>query len=60
MEFIIECECGTIWNMDAEPTPEECVGSVWRIGTAEDEEPSREDIDWGIWVDQDGREVDHS
>lgn len=47
-DFIIECECGQKWNMDEEPTPYECVGTVWRIWLGNVP---------GIWVDPDGNEI---
>lgn len=55
--FVIQCECGTLWSLDYDPTPEPCVGEVWRIGIQEEEGGL---IDWGVWVDQDGNQVEVS
>lgn len=43
-DFLIECQCGKIWNMDYQPTPSGCENDSWRVGV----------IEWGIWVDPDG------
>lgn len=59
VDIIIGCQCGKNWWMDYQPTPETCVGDIWRLGVI-DEEASRGEgikIAWGAWVDQDGNEV---
>lgn len=53
-DLVVQCECGNQWLMDYEPTPEECSGSIWKLGIFREEEG----IDWGSWVDEDGNTVD--
>lgn len=50
-DIIIECRCGKKWWIDYTPTPDECVGDIWRIWL--DDAP-------GAWVDVDGNSVDIS
>ena len=47
-DIIVQCECGRVWAMDYEPTPYECVGENWRLRVGDE---------WGIWVDENGNEV---
>lgn len=62
-EIIIECLCGKTWNMDDEPTPDSCVGDVWRLNLETIRHPTNGDppersYTLGIWLDNHGNEID--
>lgn len=47
-DVLIECQCGKKWWIDYTPTPDECVGDVWRLWV---------DGESGRWMDVDGNLV---
>ncbi len=46
-DFQCQCECGLIWSMDFDPTPETCSNTFWRMRLGDNGE-------WGPWLDEDG------
>lgn len=62
-EIIIECICGQTWYMDYEPTPDTCVGDIWRLNLEtihhlENGDPPERSYDIGIWLDNEGNQVE--
>lgn len=62
-DIVIECVCGETWYMDSEPTPETCVGDIWRLNMETTYHPLNGDppevsITVGIWIDQEGNQVE--